>query len=82
MTYLRTSVSPTVILFAYDAKLLNIINSHVDHNELQADLVAMSDWCTKWNLLLNSNKCTSIHFHSSQSQDVADWPLNIDTKCA
>ncbi len=37
----------------------------------------MSDWCTKWNLSLNSNKCTSIHFHSAQSQDAVQPAYSV-----
>ncbi len=32
-------------LFADDAKLLKVINSTTDHNELQEDLLAISTWC-------------------------------------
>ncbi len=37
-------------LFADDVKLLNIINTMEDHQRLEDDLKAISDWCKQWNL--------------------------------
>ena len=53
--------------FADDVKLLKVINSSADHDELQEDLMAVSKWCDHWNLTLNSSKCVALQF-SSQPQ--------------
>ena len=58
-------------LFADDAKLLKVINTSADHNELQEDLMAVSKWCDQWNLTLNSSKCVALHFSSKPQQPTA-----------
>ena len=58
-------------LFADDAKLLKVINTSADHNELQKDLMAVSKWCDQWNLTLNSSKCVALHFSSQPQQPTA-----------
>ncbi len=55
-------------LFADDAKLLKVIKSTSDHNELQEDLSAISSWCEQWNLSLNHKKCSAVHFSTKSSQ--------------
>ncbi len=49
-------------LFADDAKLLKIVKSQSDREDLQDDLSALSSWCKQWNLELNSSKCSALHF--------------------
>ena len=55
-------------LFADDAKLLKVINTSADHNQLQEDLSDVSTWCEQWNLKLNSSKCVAVHFSSQPQQ--------------
>ena len=62
-------------LFADDAKLLKVINSTSDHNELQDDLSAISSWCKQWNLTLNSNKCSAVHFSPQSSQQSITYSI-------
>ena len=51
-----------VLLFADDAKCIMPIHSLQDCLNLQSDLSKLSDWCSVWNLLLNEDKCSAIHF--------------------
>ena len=51
-----------VLLFADDAKCIMPIYSLQDCLNLQSDLSKLSDWCSVWNLLLNEDKCSAIHF--------------------
>ena len=62
-------------LFADDAKLLKVINSTSDHNELQDDLSAISSWCKQWNLTLNSNKCSAVHFSPQSSEQFITYSI-------
>ena len=63
-------------LFADDAKLLQVINSPEDQTELQEDLSAISSWCKKWNLTLNSNKCSAVHFSTQSTQQLATYSID------
>ena len=49
-----------VLLFADDTKCIMPICSLQDC--LQTDLSRLSDWCSTWNLPLNEEKCSAIHF--------------------
>ena len=50
------------LLFAYDAKCLMPISSLQECSFLQNDLTSISNWCRTWNLLLNEDKCSVVHY--------------------
>ena len=43
---------------------------------LQTDLSRLSDWCSTWNLPLNEEKCSAIHFKSRSSPSSFNYHLN------
>ena len=49
-------------MFADDAKLIRPIHTITDHDNLQADLDCLLQWCVKWQLSFNISKCKYIHF--------------------
>ena len=58
-TSLETSM---VFLYADDAKCVLPISSKSDCIYLQNDLTRLLEWCTRWNLTLNEEKCSAMHF--------------------
>ena len=54
--------SSNCLLFADDIKIFKRISCEKDCLDLQKDLSYFCDWCTKWNLKLNIDKCFSIDF--------------------
>ncbi len=63
-------------LFADDVKLLKTINTREDHQRLEDDLKAISDWCKQWNLALNPTKCSAIQFSTqTPSQELAPYTI-------
>ena len=74
---LSTSLSfSNILLFADDAKCLMPISSLLDNIHLQSDLAAISDWCTTWNMSLNENKCSVVHFRADKSNTFFQYTLN------
>ena len=51
-----------ILLYADDAKVLKTIVSRLDCIHLQANLDAISLWCTSWQLHLNISKCFTVRF--------------------
>ena len=43
---------------------------------LQTDLSRLSDWCSTWNLPLNEEKCSAIHFKPRSSPSSFNYHLN------
>ena len=43
---------------------------------LQTDLSRLSDWCSTWNLPLNEEKCSVIHFKPRSSPSSFNYHLN------
>lgn len=67
-------------LFADDAKLLKVITSLEDADDLQDDLIAIEQWCKEWNLSLNPSKCSAMHFTTLRSQTY-DHEYRINNYC-
>ena len=65
-----------VLLFADDTKCIMPICSLQDCLNLQTDLSRLSDWCSTWNLPLNEEKCSSIHFKPRSSPSSFTYHLN------
>ena len=62
-------------MFADDTKLmLDVIKS--SPSLLQIDLHAVYEWCDKWKLKLNLNKCQLIRFSNSQSNNIPPYQIN------
>ena len=53
-----------------------IICSLQDCLNLQTDLSRLSDWCSTWNLPLNEEKCSVIHFKPRSSPSSFNYHLN------
>ena len=64
-----------ILLFADDAKCIMCISSPLDNTYLQSDLLRLSQWCTTWNLYLNENKCSIVHFKARPSS-TSNYHLN------
>ncbi|CAM5079620.1 unnamed protein product [Natator depressus] len=58
---LEKGVNSEVATFADDTKLLKIVKSQVDCQELQKDLTKLGDWATKWQMKFNVDKCKVMH---------------------
>ena len=56
-----------ILLFADDAKCIMPISSPLDSTHLQSYLLRLSEWCMTWNLYLNENKCSIVHYKSRPS---------------
>ena len=64
-----------ILLFADYAKCIMPISSPLDSTHLQSDLLRLSEWCTTWNLYLNENKCSIVHYKSRPST-TSNYHLN------
>ncbi|CAM4598511.1 unnamed protein product [Caretta caretta] len=58
---LEKGVNSEVAKFADDTKLLEIVKTKADCEELQKDLTKLSDWATKWQMKFNVDKCQVMH---------------------
>ena len=58
---LPTELQSDVYLFADDTKIFRTIANESDSAQLQADLDRTSNWCDKWLLKLNPDKCKQLH---------------------
>ncbi|CAM5136677.1 unnamed protein product [Natator depressus] len=58
---LEKGVNSEVAKFADDTKLLKIVKSQADCEELQKALSKLGDWATKWQMKFNIDKCKVMH---------------------
>ncbi|CAM4676294.1 unnamed protein product [Lepidochelys kempii] len=58
---LEKGVNSEVAKFADDTKLLKIVKTKADCEELQKDLTKLSDWARKWQMKFNVGKCKVMH---------------------
>ncbi|CAM5097662.1 unnamed protein product [Natator depressus] len=58
---LEKGVNSEVAKFADDTKLLKIVKTKADCEELQKDLTKLSDWATKCQMKFNADKCKVMH---------------------
>ncbi|CAM5171781.1 unnamed protein product [Natator depressus] len=54
---LEKGVNSEVSKFTDDTKLLKIVKSQADCEEIQKDLTKLGDWATKWQMKFNVDKC-------------------------
>ena len=59
---LPNNIQSTVKLFAVDTKLISVLDHENKCILLQEDLNKISEWCNKWLIKLNVQKCKVIHF--------------------
>ncbi|EMP36995.1 hypothetical protein UY3_05796, partial [Chelonia mydas] len=57
----QKGVNSEVAKFEDDTKLLKIVKSQADCEELQKDLSKLGDWATKWQMKFSIDKCKVIH---------------------
>ena len=50
----------SIYLFEDNTKLVKLIRSEVDSSLLQEDINSLEQWCTNWNLSLNTQKCATV----------------------
>lgn len=55
-------LSSTTKLFADDTKLIKVINSSDDEDELQKDLFIASTWSNDWLIKFEPSKCRTMHY--------------------
>ena len=53
--------------YADDSKIIAKINNSDDTSNLQRDINSVIEWCNKWIMQLNVNKCKIVHIGSHQS---------------
>ncbi|CAM5091047.1 unnamed protein product [Eretmochelys imbricata] len=58
---LEKGVNRKVAKLADDTKLLSVVKSKVDCEELQRDFTKLGDWATKWQMKFNVVKCKVMH---------------------
>ena len=59
---LPNCITTNVKLFADDTKLYTIIQSIIDAEALQEDLTGLMEWCVKWKMVFNKDKCHILHY--------------------
>lgn len=57
-------------LYADDSKLLKSISVNFDHSLLESGMSHVIDWCNKWGMSLNLNKCKVISFHNKYTKPI------------
>uniref|UniRef100_K7EW85 ribonuclease H n=1 Tax=Pelodiscus sinensis TaxID=13735 RepID=K7EW85_PELSI len=62
---LEKGVNAEVAKFADDTKLLKIVITKTDCEELQKDLIKLSDLATKWQMKFNVEKCKVMHIRKN-----------------
>ena len=51
-----------LLKFADDTKLVGIVSSEAEVEQLRSDLKRLYDWSLDWQMLFNTQKCKSLHF--------------------
>ena len=59
--YIGSGIKSTISMFAVDTKLCSGITSLQDVSNLQADLNALFNWATMWQMRFNVDKCKVMH---------------------
>lgn len=59
---INKDISSSIRLFADDCVVYRKIQKEHDVLELQADLARIHQWCLKWQMKLNTNKCVHVCF--------------------
>ena len=56
----RKNVQSSIRLFADDSIIYRKINSNIDHQILQRDLIQLEKWSVKWQMQFNISKCVHL----------------------
>ena len=56
----RKNVQSSIRLFADDSIIYRKINSNIDHQILQTDLIQLEKWSVKWQMQFNISKCVHL----------------------
>ena len=71
LKYLKTS------MYAYDAKLFATCSNESEKLMIQEDLDRLHEWCCKWRLRLNAQKCFYLQYKPTNSQqDFSNFEIN------
>src|SRR5271170_3442091 len=66
-------------LFADDSLIYRKITSEADYTALQQDLEEVLDWCNKWGMTLNLDKCEHMKVTSKRAPDQNQYTLSQHT---
>jgi len=62
--------SSNCLLYADDLKVFKKITTISDCIDLQSDLIAFCDWCSKWKMTINLDKCFFMNFSLKRALNV------------
>ena len=66
-----------ILLYADDAKLYLKIDCIKDCDALQGDLSAINEWCSKWGIILNTDKCHVITFTLKKNPIIYEYKIDV-----
>lgn len=81
---INVGIGSNIRLFADDCVIYRKIRNEHDVSELQADLERIYQWCLKWQMNLNTNKCVHMCFSKKKKIINANYYLRgniLDRKC-
>lgn len=76
---LPSHLTSSVRLFADDCIIYRQIRSTTDHAILQQDLECVTNWCTSWQMTLNTDKCKIMTVSRKHSNSLFTYSLNSVT---
>ena len=75
---IQNGVTSYINLFADDAKLLRVIESQNDCQQLQRDINRIYEWSLRWKLEFNTKKCHVMEIGKSKRRPIWDYKLGED----
>ena len=57
---INENIQSSIRLFADDSIIYRKINSYIDHQILQTDLIQLEKWSDKWPMQFNISKCVHL----------------------
>lgn len=73
---LPSEITSSIRLFADDCVIYRQICSPSDHVALQRDLDRITNWCSSWQMTLNTDKCKLITFTRKKTFSAFDYSLD------
>ena len=78
---INENIQSSIRLFADDSIIYRKINSNIDHQILQTDLMQLEKWSDKWQMQFNISKCVHLPItnktkHSSHQYSLFGHPLS------
>ena len=74
-----TDISSTLRLFADDCLLYHVIDSARDVELLQHDLNLITEWCKRWFMKLNLDKCVTLQCYRTLSPVLSNYVIEGHT---